>query len=342
VRLIKAACAVAALAFAVLFPHLFTNPLITQIAFGVLTYATLATAWNILGGFSGYISLGHAAFFGIGAYAFAIICQNENVQGGYGAFWLVPVSGLIAAAFAVPLGIITLRTRRHVFVVLTIAMLFIGQLLATNLTKLTAGSNGMLLPLPSWQGSFYNIPFFYAALIIFIATLLTALLIRNSKLGLGLLAIRDDEDRAVGLGVNTWTFKLIAFVIPAFFIGMAGALNGYFIGQIYPQSAFNPLDDLAMVLMAFTGGLGTVFGPALGALILETAHQYFVIEYGASGYYLILYGALFLVIILLLPQGIIPSVRELVQKRSTRRQRATAQRTAVKDELAVSDRSAPR
>ena len=341
-KIVKGVCAVAALAFAISFPHIFTNPLITQIAFGVMIYAIMASAWNILGGFSGYISLGHAAFFGIGAYAFAIICQNENVQGGYGAFWLVPLAGLIAAGFAIPLGVITLRTRRHVFVVLTIAMLFIGQLLATNLTQLTAGSNGMLLPLPLWQGGFYNIPFFYAALIILVLTLLTSLLIRKSKLGLGLLAIRDDEDRAVGLGVNAGLFKLIAFVIPAFFIGMAGALNGYFIGQIYPQTVFNPLDDLAMVLMAFTGGLGTVFGPALGALILESAHQYFVIEYGASGYYLILYGALFLAIILLLPQGIIPSVREYLQKRGARHDLAREQRTAVKDELAVSERGSPR
>lgn len=338
--IVKALLAVGFLAFAIAFPHLFINPLITQIAVGVLIYATMATAWNILGGFSGYISLGHAAFFGIGAYAFAIICQNENIQGGYGAFWLVPVAGLIAAAFAVPLGIICLRTRRHVFVVLTIAILFVGQLLATNLTQLTAGSNGMLLPLPTWQGGFYNIPFYYAALIIFVVTLLTALWIRKSKLGLGLLSIRDDEDRAVGLGVNTAVFKLIAFVIPAFFIGMVGALNGYFLGQIYPQTVFNPLDDLAMVLMAFTGGLGTVFGPALGAFLLESAHQYFLIQYGSSGYYLILYGSLFLVIILLLPQGIIPSVRQRIQQLEARRQRASEQRAALKEELATGDRGA--
>lgn len=340
-KVAKIVAGLIALGFAVAFPHVFTNALITQIAVGVLIYATMASAWNILGGFSGYISLGHAVFFGIGAYAFAIICQNEGVQGGYGAFWLIPVAGVIAAIFAIPLGIITLRTRRHVFVVLTIAMLFIGQLLATNLTQLTAGSNGMLLPLPPWQGAFYNIPFFYAALIILVTTILTALLIRNSKLGLGLLAIRDDEDRAVGLGVNTGVFKLIAFVVPAFFIGMAGALNGYFLGQIYPQTVFNPLDDLSMVLMAFTGGLGTVFGPALGALILESAHQYFVIEYGSSGYYLILYGALFLVIILLLPQGIIPSVRERWERAKARRQRVLEQRSAVTDAM-VSERGAPR
>ena len=299
--------ALVAIMVAALVPHIFINPLVTQIGFYALVYAVMASAWNILGGYAGYFSLGHAAFFGIGGYSMAIICQDYNIQGGYAPFFLLPLVGLIAVAFAIPLGIITLRTRRHVFVILTIAMLFIGQLLAYNLINVTGGSNGMLLPFAPWPGGSYNLPFYYVALLILIVTLLVSFWIRVSKFGLGLLAIRDDEDRAQGLGINVWLFKLVAFVVPAFFIGMAGAMYFYFQGQIVPQFAFNPLDDLAMVLMSFTGGLGTVLGPALGALLIESAQQYFALQYGAGGYYLIIYGALFIVIIMLMPRGILPS-----------------------------------
>jgi branched-chain amino acid transport system permease protein len=298
------------------FPTIFTNPLVTQIAVFTLIYATLATAWNILAGYTGYISLGHATFFGTGAYALALICNQWNVAAGYPPLFLLPIAGLIAAALAIPLGWIALRTRRHVFVVLTIAMLFISQLLAFNLRDITSGSSGLAYPLPLWTADFYNMPFYYAGLGILLAALAVSWWIRNSKFGLGLLAIRDDEDRAAGLGVRTGMSKLVAFVIPAFFIGMSGGLYGYFVSYIYPAVAYNPLDDLAMALMAFAGGLGTLPGPLIGALIIEPAHEYFAFEYGASGLYLVLYGALFLVIILLMPRGIWPTVRELWEKRN--------------------------
>jgi branched-chain amino acid transport system permease protein len=329
-RLLRLVAAIIAVAVAVALPHVFTNPLVAQIGFYALIYAIMASAWNILGGYAGYFSLGHAAFFGIGGYAMAIICQDYNVQGGYGPFFLLPIIGLIAAAFAVPLGIVALRTRRHVFVVLTIAILFVGQLLAYNLSSLTGGSTGMLLPFAPWQGALYNLPFYYVALIVLVVTVLTSAGIKTSKFGLGLLAIRDDEDRALGLGVNTWLFKLIAFVVPAFFIGIAGAAYFYFQGQIIPMFAFNPLDDLAMVLMSFAGGLGTILGPVLGALLIESAREYFDLQYGTGGYYLMLYGGLFLFIIMVMPRGIIPSAMLLWRRmRAARGRRHVLTRPAA-------------
>ena len=128
---------VALLLFALAFPVLFANPTVTTMAVFTLMFAGMATAWNILAGYSGYISLGHAAFFGVGAYALALMCQNWNVPGGYVPFVLLPLVGLVAAALAVPLGWIALRTRRHTFVVITIAIFFIMQLLAYNLRGLT-------------------------------------------------------------------------------------------------------------------------------------------------------------------------------------------------------------
>lgn len=307
------------LIIAVSFPQVVSSPLMMTMGIFTLIYAIMATGWNILGGYTGYISLGHAAFFGIGAYALSLLSQHITVTTGYEPFFLLPVAGLIGAACAVPLGIITLRTRRHVFVVLTIAMLFIGQLLAINLRGLTNGSTGSGLPQPPWMGSAFNPPFYYTALIVLVVGVAVSWWIRQSKFGLGLRAIRDDEDRALGLGVNAGVSKLICFVMAAFFIALAGGIYAYFVTYIYPQFVFDPLADLTMVLIVFTGGIGTVAGPVLGAFLIEPAHEYFAFTYGSSGLYLVVYGVLFLIIILLLPEGVIPSVRNLITTQRAKR-----------------------
>jgi branched-chain amino acid transport system permease protein len=298
------------LAFAIVFPLLFSNPAVTTIAIFTLIFIAAATGWNIFSGYSGYIALGHAAYFGVGAYALAIMCQDWNVPGGYMPFFLVPVAGLIAALFAFPLGWVALRVRRHTFVVITIAIFFILQLLAFNLHDLTNGSTGLGLPIPTdWSGDFFNTPFYYVSLAVVLFAIAVSWWVRNSKYGLGLLAIRDDEDRALGLGVKTGPSKLAAFVISALIVGMTGAIWAYFVESIYPPVAFDPLFDVAVALMTFLGGLGTIAGPILGALLLEPTQQYFTLQFGQGGYYLVIYGALFLVVILLLPQGVIPTLR---------------------------------
>ncbi len=306
----KALGLLALLAFSLAFPLLFSNPAITTIAVFTLLFAAAGTGWNIFSGYTGYIALGHAAYFGLGAYALALLCQDEHIPGGYIPFLFVPVAGLIAAAFAVPLGAIALRTRRHTFVVITIAIFFIFQLMAYNLRAITNGSAGMSLPLlpPDWNEYFLNDVFYYVTLVLTLLALTLSWWVRNSKYGLGLLAIRDDEDRALGLGVKTGSYKLVAFVISAFFVGMAGAIYAYFLGSIYPPFAFDALFDVAVALMAFLGGLGTLSGPILGALILEPAQQYLALQYGENGWYLILYGLLFLMVILFLPEGIVPTL----------------------------------
>ncbi len=315
-RTFKLSALLALLAIAVLFPQVFSNPATTTIAVFTLLYATAATAWNIFSGYTGYIALGHAAYFGVGAYALAIMCQDWHIPAGYSPFLFVPLAGLIAAGFAVPLGWISLRTRRHTFVVITIAMFFIMQLMAFNLRSITNGSTGLSLPIPTeWSGYVFNLPFYYSALIMLVLALALSWWIRNSKYGLGLLAIRDDEDRALGLGVKTGSSKLVAFVISAFFVGMVGAVHAYFVGSIFPAFAFDPLFDVVLALIAFLGGIGTLAGPILGALILIPAQQYFTLQFSQNGYYQIIYGILFLAIILLLPEGIIPTLSKLWRKR---------------------------
>lgn len=329
-RIFKTVGLLLLLVIAIVFPLAFSNPAVTTIAIFTLIFAAAATGWNIFSGYTGYISLGHAAYFGIGGYTLAIVCLHWNVPGGYIPFWLVPVAGLVAALFALPLGWIALRVRRHTFVVITIAIFFILQLLSYNLKSLTNGSTGLGLPIPlDWSGDFYNFPFYYAALVVLLLALVISWWVRNSKYGLGLLAIRDDEDRALGLGVSTVPSKLIAFIISAFIVGMAGAIWAYFVESIYPPTGFDALFDLVVVLMAYLGGLGTLAGPVLGAFILEPAQQYFTLQYGENGYYLIAYGTLFLVIMLLLPRGIIPTLNERLTRYQHARRRSRSQSEPV-------------
>ena len=309
------------LLFTLVFPFLFPNPAVTTIAIFTLMFAAAATGWNIISGYTGYVALGHAAFFGIGAYALALMCQDWHIPGGYVPFFLVPVAGLIAAAASIFYGWIALRVRRHTFIVITIAMFFITQLLSYNLSSFTNGSTGLGLPIPTdWSGYFFNTPFYYATFIVLVFAVAVSWWIRHSKFGLELLAIRDDEDRAMGLGVRTGSSKLIAFVISALIVGMIGAIWAYFVESIYPATTFDPNFDVAIALMAFLGGLGTIAGPILGALILEPTQQYFILQYGQNGYYLIVYGALFLVVIILLPRGIIPTLTDRWRKMQELRQ----------------------
>ena len=306
-RWLVAAGVLVALAILLAFPVVFTNPTTTTIAFFAIIFMVSASAWNTFAGLSGYIALGHAVFFGSGAYALAIAAEKWHVGAGWPVFALVPFAGLVAALIAVPFGIIALRTRRHTFVVITIAIFFIFQLSAANAT-ITGGTSGLQTPTPLWTAVGYNQRFYYVAAAILVLTVAVAWAIRRSRFGLQLLAIRDDEDRARGLGVRTARVKLLAFVVSAIPTGMVGAVYAYFLGQIFPQFAYDPLFDVTIALMAFFGGLGTLAGPLLGALVLETLQQEFTLHFSAGSLYLIIYGALFLVVILVLPRGVVPTL----------------------------------
>jgi branched-chain amino acid transport system permease protein len=299
---------------ALLLPVIAPDPATTNKAVLTLMFVGLATAWNIMGGYTGYISLGHAAFFGFGAYSFGLLLIHLNITPGYAPFLLVPVAGLFTASLAVGIGWVALRTRAATFVIVTIAFMFIVQLLAENLVKVTGGGAGLGLPYArEWGGAFFNTPYYYAMLALAVIALFVSWWIRRSKFGLGLLAIRDDEDKALAVGVPTRTFKLTAFVISAALVGMIGGVFAYYITYIYPQFVVDPLIGISMVLMAFLGGLGTLSGPVIGALLLEPAQLEFAYRFGASRLYLLFYAAVFLIVILLMPRGIVPSVVELLR-----------------------------
>jgi branched-chain amino acid transport system permease protein len=314
--------AIAVLAVLAVFPLAVSNATVTTIGVDTLIFAVAAVAWNIFSGYSGYISLGHAVFFGAGAYTVGIAARAWHLDGDT-VFALLPLAGGVAAALSVPLGLIALRVRRHTFVVITIAFFFIAQLTATNVSW-TGGSSGILAPSPNWNAATFNDPFYYIALALLVVTTAASWLIRGSRFGLQLRAIRDDEDRAAGLGVRAMPVKLTAFVISAIVTGMAGGLWFYFIGQAIPQFAFDPLFDLSVVVMAFFGGLGTICGPLLGALIIEPAQQWLTLQYTNEYLSEILLGALFLAVILGLPRGVIPTAAERIAALRARRRQAPA------------------
>jgi branched-chain amino acid transport system permease protein len=300
--------ALASLGLSVLFPLLFPNPAVITIAVFALIFAGAATGWNVFSGYTGYISLGHAAFYGLGVYILALVCQVWNIPAGFPPLLLLPVVGLVTGMCSLPLGWIALKTRRETFMVITIAIFVLTAQLPNLLSRIFTSLSEITLPVPDWSGDIYNIPFYYAALALLLLALGVSYWVRHSKYGLSLFAIRDDEARAQGLGVQVGLCKLTAFVISAGFVGMAGALNAYFLGVVAPDSAFDHSLNIAIPLMAFLGGLGTLSGPIIGALVEVPMDQFLTLQYGAQGWDLILYGLLFLVVILLLPEGIAPAL----------------------------------
>ena len=308
----------------VAFPFVFSQHWVINIGIFTLMYAALATAWNLFAGYSGYISLGHVAFFGMGAYTLANVFTTSghldgghafmSIGSGYRPFYVLPLIGLFVALISLPIGWVALRTRTITFAIVTLTLLFVFQNLAFNIRRLTNGSSGMNLPVPSFSVAHYERPFYFAMLVLLVVGLLFAWYMRRSKVGLMLFAIREDEDKARGLGVRTTGVKLLAFAISAGITAMAGGVWAYYLTYIYPQYAVDPLVMIGSVLPVFLGGSGTLWGPLLGAVILVPTQQYLAYRLGASELYLVGYSAVFILILLALPRGILPSLRYFLER----------------------------
>ena len=301
-------------ALAIAFPFVFNEAWIVNIGVLTLMYAALATAWNLFSGYTGYITLGQAAFFGVGAYTLGITFEHVGIGSGYNPFYALPLVGLGIAIASLPVAWIALRTRHMTFAIVTLTLLFIVQQLAFNLRSLTKGSTGLMLPTPQFPIDSYDTPFYLAMLAILLTGIALSWGILRSKLGLMMLAIREDEEKARGLGIRVTGAKLTAWAIMVWLTAMVGAVWAYYLTFIYPESSVDPLVMIGAVLMTFLGGKGTVWGPTIGALVLVPAQQYMITKLGASELYLVGYSAVFMIVLLLLPKGILPSLRLLIER----------------------------
>ncbi len=279
-----------------------------------MVFAIGAVGLNIITGYAGYVSLGQGAFVGLGAYTVGI-CVTDI--GGSPWVW-VPVAGLVAAAVAALLGVVAMRARGHAFVILTIAFLFLVQLLATNWDELTNGTGGITLPIPTWSVEYQYWPFYYSLMGLLAVSLLASWWIRRNKFGMGLIAIREDEDKAATVGVSTPTYKILAFAASAVFVGMAGGIYGYYISFIDPLGMFNILLSVQIILSLLLGGRATLWGPVLGAFIIEWLNETSNNEFGGGNARLLIFGGLLALVVLFLPNGIIPTAGGWIERWRTR------------------------
>jgi ABC-type branched-subunit amino acid transport system ATPase component/ABC-type branched-subunit amino acid transport system permease subunit len=309
-RFVVAAAAIALAAYPLVSDDLFYQNMIIL----SLVFAIGAVGLNVIMGYGGYISLGQSAFIGLGAYTVGIAV----VKIGGDPFVWVPVAGVVAGLMAALLGVIAMRTRGFAFVIITIAALFILQIVAINWDALTQGTSGITLPLPRWSIDIQNWPFYYSLLALLAASLALSWWIRRTKIGTGLLAIREDEDKAATIGVNTPVYKIIGFVASAVFLGMAGGIYGYYLAFIDPIGMFDIVISVQIVLAVILGGRGTLWGPVLGAFLIESLNEFSNQELGGGNSRLLIFGGLLALTILLLPKGILPSIRDLAERHSRR------------------------
>jgi branched-chain amino acid transport system ATP-binding protein/branched-chain amino acid transport system permease protein len=344
---------VALLLTILVFPVVSDNRYYQTIIILSLLLAIMASSWNIISGFAGYVSLGQTVFLGIGAYTTAILSlrvfgPDEFGQGGANPFYFVPVSAVVAGLFAAAVGPIIMRTRGHSFVILTIAFLFVMQLVALNWGELTYGNRGLSLPLPTWPREWGNLPFYYIFFGLLLITIATAWWIRRTKFGMGLIAIREDEDKAAAVGVNTPIYKALAYIASAVWIGAAGGVYAYYLSFIDPRNMFDIVPSVFVVLAVLLGGRGTIWGPVIGAFILEPVNQITNNDFNrwfGSGVWdankrLIFFGLVLILVVLLLPRGIIPSIGDMIRKRRESRTAAEVGARFERKPMRVVERAA--
>jgi branched-chain amino acid transport system permease protein len=275
----------------------------------MLFYAGASSAWNIVGGFGGQLSLGHSAFFGIGAYTSTILFINVGVSPWIGML----LGAVLAAAIGAAIGYPSFRLRGPFFTLVTIAFAEVLRIVAISAHDLTKGSIGLSVPFkPSPQNFIFRETSSYAfvALGFMLIMILISLWIENSRMGYYLAALRENEDAAQALGVNTARYKLMATATSAFFTAMAGTFYAQYIAYIEPFATFSLDLSVLLAMMSIIGGLGTVWGPIAGAFLVTPLQEFLRAKLGGElrGLHLVVYGIVLIVVVITLPQGIVPSL----------------------------------
>jgi branched-chain amino acid transport system permease protein len=268
----------------------------------VLLFTGWASSWNLLGGWTGQLSLGHASFVGLGAYFVALGSTQFNLA----PWWSVLLAMLFASVLSLLWGKLTFGLRGPYFSLSTIAIAEILRLVAINEGWLTGGATGVFidtLPEPFGIDFFSKTTQYYLALVYAALTIAITIFIATRKFGFQMRAVRDNEEAAMAAGINPTAVKLKAFAISAALTAVGGGIYGIFLSFIEPHLIFNLLLSIQIALTVIIGGRGTIWGPAVGAVVLVVAGEFFRTAFAQAN--LLLYGALILVVILTMPKGIV-------------------------------------
>lgn len=277
-----------------------------QVLFRITLFAGLGLAWNLVGGYAGQLSLGHVAFFGIGGYGLALFNQLSI------PLWLsLILAASVATIVGGVIGVVSFRLRGPYFTLATIAFGEVLRLIATNL-DVTGGAIGLTVP-GLFHGRTFWRQFYLASVALTVIAFLTNYWVSRSRFGYYLLAIREDEDTASAVGVNTARSKLWALLLSAFLTALAGALYGSAFQFIIPDSVFTLDISVQIAIITMLGGAGTLLGPIVGAALLLTAQEVFKNQFQES--HLLIYGILIVVVVLFLPEGIMGSLERLVRRK---------------------------
>jgi branched-chain amino acid transport system permease protein len=258
-----------------------------------MMYVVLALSWNIISGFTGYTSFGHVAFYGIGAYACAILVAD------YAWPWLptLAVAAVVGAAVAIAIGYPVLRLKGPYFAIAMLGTAEGTRVITTVWDGLTHGGLGISLPSAETSWATY-----YAMLALMAVTIVVAYAVGHSRFGIRLNAIREDEVAAEALGIDATRYKLAAFTLSAVFPAVAGGIQAYKVLYIDPPSVFFVQITIAMALMSMLGGKGTVIGPIVGAVLLYTVQELTWVNFPSA--HLIAYGLFIVIVARFMPRGL--------------------------------------
>ena len=281
---------------------LVASSFVLRIATGIMMWIGLALSWNMLGGYMGYISFGHGASFGIGAYIAGMLMTQLHLP----FFVSLLIAGILTYIFAALVGYPTLRLSGSYFAIGTWAFAEMMRQLVLVL-EITGGPEGLRLP-PMLNDNFFYFVMFGLALLVF---LVVYFFFEHSDFGLKVKAVREEETAARTLGLHTTWVKNQVFALSSMFAGIIGGAFAYWITFIHPDSVLGPLIADQMVIMVLLGGIGTLFGPVIGAIVLYVGNQYMLVMWGQSSAYLIILGLAICLVILFLPEGLMSLPRIL-------------------------------
>jgi branched-chain amino acid transport system permease protein len=283
----------------------------------ILFYGFLGQAWNIVGGYAGQLSVGHAAFVGIGAYTSAMLSTEWGVTPWLGMF----VGAALSTVLGAIVGYLGFRfgLRGFYFVLLTVAFAEVCRILVSNIDAL-GGALGLYITFTGNPRQFQfqdQRAYYYIALALMLAATGVAALIERRRFGIYLTAIREDESACEALGVDTFKYKMLAMLVSSFLTGLGGTFYAFYLFSLQPNTVFGIPLSVEIIIRPIIGGAGTLLGPILGSFILtplgELSRQYFG-QSGLHGAHLIVYGVLLVSVVLFLPQGAYPYLRRLFKR----------------------------